>query len=122
MINLKLFPTARPKVMVVSHERSGTHFLMNSIARCFNYVADPWVNYDGSSIATNFHSSAAVLEFFRQFRGYPVANIVKSHHPFVFFQSTFESLAKDFHVFYVYRDPRRRNGELLALPEQHFMA
>jgi hypothetical protein len=106
MIKLNLFTQPRRKVMVVSHERSGTHFLMNSIAKCFGYISDPWVNYDSSSVATNFHSCRAVQEFFEQFRGHPVANIVKSHHPFVFFETTLEEITKEFSIFYVYRDPR----------------
>ena len=36
----------KPKVMVVSHERSGTHFLMNTIALNFDYISAPWINLD----------------------------------------------------------------------------
>ena len=39
--NLALFPDERPAVMVVSHERSGTHFLMNALAACYGYVSRP---------------------------------------------------------------------------------
>ena len=34
----------RPKVLVVSHERSGTHFVMNSLALNLDYVSSPWIN------------------------------------------------------------------------------
>ena len=42
--DLALFGEERPAVMVVSHERSGTHFLMNALAACYGYVSAPWVN------------------------------------------------------------------------------
>jgi hypothetical protein len=92
--------------MVVSHERSGTHFLMNSIAKCFDYISNPWVNFDGLTLATNFYCAEAVDEFFSQFRGHSVANIIKSHHQFSFFEPVLDSITKEFHIFYVYRDPR----------------
>ncbi len=105
-MKLSQFVQPRPKVLVVSHERSGTHFLMNSIAKCFGYVSSPWVNFDTLTLATNFHSSEAIAEFFSQFQGMKLANIVKSHHPFLFFEKVFEEIAREFHVFYIYRDPR----------------
>ena len=51
--NINLFETDRPKVLVVSHERSGTHFMMNSLAANFGYVANPFMNLD-SSLGVNF--------------------------------------------------------------------
>ena len=44
-----VFRERRPPVLVVSHERSGTHFLMNSIARGYGYTSTPWVDMDGDS-------------------------------------------------------------------------
>ncbi|MFL5330073.1 MAG: sulfotransferase domain-containing protein [Gemmataceae bacterium] len=105
-MKVQLFTYPRPKVIVASHERSGTHFLMNSIARCFGYCALPWVNFDSQSLASNFYSPEALKEFFSQFRGKHVANIVKSHHPFPFLEPVMDQLVPEFHIFYVYRDPR----------------
>ncbi len=46
-INAKLGNILGKKGMVVSHERSGTHFLMNTLALNFGYIAKPWINFDG---------------------------------------------------------------------------
>ena len=33
-------------LMVCSHERSGTHFLMNSLSSSTFYTVEPFLNYD----------------------------------------------------------------------------
>ena len=33
-------------LMVCSHERSGTHFMMNSISECTEYTVSPFLNFD----------------------------------------------------------------------------
>jgi Sulfotransferase domain len=99
------FDRPRPKIAVVSHERSGTHFLMNSIAKCYGYLASPWINFD-YELGLNFYHPPTIAHFLAQFRGVHLANIVKSHHAFAFFESIFPEIASDFHIFYVYRDPR----------------
>jgi hypothetical protein len=104
-MNCQTFDRPRPKVMVVSHERSGTHFLMNSIAKCYGYLASPWINFD-YELGLNFYDPPTLAQFFGQFRGHHVANIVKAHHSFAFFEGAFDAIAGDFHIFYVYRDPR----------------
>lgn len=105
-MNCQLFSRARPKLMVISHERSGTHFLMNALARCFGYIADPWVNFDDVPFSINFFSPQDVQCFFDQFRGRPIANLVKSHHEFEFLAQNLPTLTQEFHIFYAYRDPR----------------
>lgn len=102
---VQTFDRVRPKLMVVSHERSGTHFLMNALAKCYGYVAAPWINLD-YELGLNFFAASSLIQFFGQFRGHAVANIVKSHHPFAFFDESFDEIVNDFHVFYIYRDPR----------------
>lgn len=92
--------------MVVSHERSGTHFLMNSLALCFGYIADPWANFDVGTLPFNFYSYADIREFFRQLSGRHLANILKSHHPIDFFAEVMPEMLAETRVFYVYRDPR----------------
>ena len=47
-------------VLVVSHERSGTHFLMNSIARGYGYTSTPWVDMDYDSMPINFFHPPAI--------------------------------------------------------------
>ena len=40
-------------LMVCSHERSGTHFLMNSIANITKYTQEPFLNYDLRPLGAN---------------------------------------------------------------------
>lgn len=91
---------------MVSHERSGTHFLMNSLAKCFGYIANPWINFDISTLPVNFYAPKNIVEYFEQFRGKTIVNIFKSHHPYAFFEQVLPSIIDEFHIFYVYRDPR----------------
>ncbi|OQX08253.1 MAG: hypothetical protein BWK80_48380 [Desulfobacteraceae bacterium IS3] len=93
------------KAIVISHERSGTHFLMNTLALNFDYIAQPWINFD-FDLGLNFHAPQAFLAFFKNMQDKPGLNIVKSHHHFDFFSSIADALSEQFHIFYVYRDPR----------------
>ncbi|MDQ7787563.1 MAG: sulfotransferase domain-containing protein [Thermodesulfovibrionales bacterium] len=97
--------TAMKKIIVVSHERSGTHFLMNTIALNFDYIAQPWINFD-FQLGINFYHSATLRNFFESINQKPLKNIIKSHHPFGFFAESIDYLADTYHIFYIYRDPR----------------
>ena len=51
-------------VMVVSHERSGTHFLMNSISNCQDVYTNNWFDFDPNvshSSNINFYSKDSYL-------------------------------------------------------------
>ena len=52
-------------LMVCSHERSGTHFLMNSLANRTNYTSNPYLNYDLYPLGTfvNFFDKTATRNF-----------------------------------------------------------
>jgi len=124
------------KIIVFSHPRSGTHFLMNTIADNFGYTSTRWIDLDYPR-PYNWYLPANVAEFFQDFKGHPVANIFKSHHPFEFIQDAFEEMVKEFLVFYIYRDikdvmesycrllnafpfnegPKCRSGKQLAMTE-----
>ncbi len=93
------------KCCVISHERSGTHFLMNTLALNFGYVVKPWWNLDYET-GLNFHAPAALKRYLGQADGRVVRNILKSHHHVEFFRPILGYLTDQFHVFYVYRDPR----------------
>jgi hypothetical protein len=93
------------KIAIFSHERSGTHFLMNSIAMNFSYLSHPWLDFD-SDLQLNFHSPDDLRGFFSQMQGKPIANILKSHHSFDFMAPVIDDICNDFKVFYIYRDPR----------------
>lgn len=104
-IQLSLHKHAGKKIAVFSHERSGTHFLMNSIAVNFDYISNPWFNFD-NELNLNFHSADELQGFLSQLRSKPVANILKSHHPFEFLSPVIDELCNEFKVFYIIRDPR----------------
>ncbi len=95
----------RKKIAVISHERSGTHFLMNTLALNFGFISNPWWNFD-FEIGLNFHSSEALHSYFRQAENIPVLNILKSHHQIDFFIDFIDYFLEQFNVFYIYRDPR----------------
>lgn len=95
----------RPRVMVVSHERSGTHFLMNTLAECFGYSASPWLNLDTGSVPVNFHSPRGVERFMKGLASQRLATVLKSHHPWPFFAEIGNSLFADFKILYIYRHP-----------------
>ncbi len=68
-------------VMVSSHERSGTHFVINSIANNSAFRNDPHLNYDTTPLGSfhNFHDSQAVLSFFGYLCEQKCASVIKSH-------------------------------------------
>jgi hypothetical protein len=93
------------KILVISHERSGTHFLMNTLALNFGYISKPWINID-YELGLNLYSANILLSFFRQMHEKPILNIVKTHHQAGFYIDFIDYLTDQFHVFYIYRDPR----------------
>lgn len=99
--------SADPKpVMVVSHERSGTHFLMNTLAAEFGYVSRPYVNFDNIPVNINFYHPDSILSFFRETRGNKINTIRKSHHQVSFFDFNISDILENVRIFYIYRDPR----------------
>ena len=99
-------------LMVCSHERSGTHFMMNSIAKCSEYTSNPFLNFDyvplGSLI--NFFSEESVRIFLNSLKNIKLNNsvnyctnsIIKSHFPLSLLGNNEENLCK---VIYIYRNP-----------------
>lgn len=96
----------RKKLAVISHERSGTHFLMNTVANHFGYISKPWWNFDFDSLTINFHSTVNIRRYLQQFHDKSIVNILKSHHPAGFFDGILDYVTEQFHVLYIYRDPR----------------
>lgn len=101
--NVEQFDLERPKVLVISHERSGTHFLMNSLAANFGYISNPFMNID-SSLGINFHSSVAFGDLLGNFQNRSIANIFKSHHDMEFYRDFFFKNPMGFKIIYIYRD------------------
>lgn len=117
--NFKTFDTPRPKVLVISHERSGTHFLMNTLAANFGYVSNPFMNLDWS-LGVNYFSAEAFKELFIKFREYSVANVFKSHHTLDFYRDFLPQDPSGFKILYIYRDVYEvqvsYHGHLRSLP------
>ena len=101
------------KVLVVSHERSGTYLLCETIAKnfgCFASYEDradldqPGVMYADPEEMRNalsyWHKTGEPLADLR------VKHIFKSHHPYCFFSPLWDFVREQYHVFYVTRDGR----------------
>ena len=99
-------------LMVCSHERSGTHFMMNSISKCTEYTAYPFLNFDYLSLGTliNFFSEKSIKTFLTSIKNirlhnsnnYCINSIIKSHFPLTLLGSDLKNLCK---VIYIYRNP-----------------
>lgn len=95
------------KVLVVSHERSGTYFLMESIALNFGYGNYAQrIDLDGKGI--NWADPDQFLDYLKkpEWDSIPILNPFKSHHPRCFFDKICDYIMEQFHVFYLYRDGR----------------
>lgn len=103
---LTIGKTPAKKVAVFSHERSGTHFLMNALSLNFGYLSDPWWNLDFEE-GVNFHAPGFTLGYLEGVRDIPVQNILKSHHAAGFIDDILEPLREQFHLLYIHRDPRQ---------------
>ncbi len=94
-------PPAAP-ALVVSHERSGTHFLMNTLALNFGY--QPYVDLDERP-GFDPHSTPQLLNFLLG-TAWPPRTVLKSHHQAEVLLPVLPWLADLYRVFYVVRDPR----------------
>ena len=101
-----------PILFVCSHERSGTHFLMNTLAANTKYTAQPYINFDYVPLGNlvNFYSSQSVLNFAtsldslksKEGRRY-VSSIIKSHHPVDTFEKCLDN--ERIALLYIHRNP-----------------
>jgi Sulfotransferase domain len=94
----------RKKILVISHERSGTHFLINTIAQCFNYLPQQ-IDLDNSQ-NINWGNPETAKHWMQQFQGRFVANIFKSHHACPILSPLLPGLLEEFQIFYIQRDGR----------------
>jgi hypothetical protein len=74
-------------VVVCSHERSGTHFLINSIAKNSQFRNDPYLDYDIDPLGSlhNFYDQKLTRSFFVRLAENKCSSIIKSHHAAQFF-------------------------------------
>jgi hypothetical protein len=96
-------------VMVCSHERSGTHFLINSIADNSLYSNEPFLRFDQVPLGSflNFHDAREVRAFFERLAKYSCASVIKNHFAAGFFidkkgRFILEGLCK---TIYIVRNP-----------------
>jgi len=94
-----------PTIMIASHERSGTHFLMNSMARAFGYVSENWIDLDWHKVPINFFAERAITQLMAQFKGQRLANPFKSHHQADFFAPVIENVTQSMTILYIHRRP-----------------
>jgi hypothetical protein len=94
----------RKKILVISHERSGTHFLINTIAQCFNYLPQQ-IDLDNSQ-NINWGNPDIAKNWMQQFQGRFVAKIFKSHHANPVLSHLLPELQNEYQVFYIKRDGR----------------
>jgi hypothetical protein len=99
----RLRADAQP-VMVASHERSGTHFTMNTLAACLGYASRPWVNIDQSTFNINYFHRGMMTSLLQTFADLRTASLAKSHHEFAFFSEVVGEL-RNLQIIYVYRHP-----------------
>jgi hypothetical protein len=92
------------RVIVNSHERTGTHFLMNTIADNFGYQSYPWIDFDHPFC--NHFISENILTIFNAMANNDKTQrvITKSHFNCKFFEEILDKLHENFHIFYIYRD------------------
>ena len=98
-------------LMVSSHERSGTHFVMNSISECTEYTSNPFLNFDYMPLGSfvNFFSRESTNKFLFSLKEisqnesniFCVNSIIKSHFPLSLLDHN-KNLCK---VIYIYRNP-----------------
>jgi hypothetical protein len=97
-------------IVVVSHERSGTHFLINTIARNFSitpgYIDIPRKNNKEYDNKWYNKYRKEVRKFCESKYNKDAGRIFKTHHQTWFFEPYMGQFKKHFHVFYIVRDPR----------------
>lgn len=111
-VKIETSPDIDKQLMVCSHERSGTHYLMNTVGMSSAYCADPWLNYDtlplGSKV--NFYSKECVRNFIKKLSAIDInnsnhcnASIIKSHYPTSHLGNDTDRLPLK--IIYIYRNP-----------------
>ena len=95
----------RKKILVVSHERSGTHFLINTIAQSFNY--DPQqIDIVNRQAIVRWDDRESGMQWLQGYRGRFVPNVFKSHHAYSLLAPYLSELLGEFTIFYIQRDGR----------------
>ena len=111
-LRIKTSKSVRDQLMVCSHERSGTHFTMNTIDFATEYCSSPWLNYDLNPLGArlNFFSPTSVGSFIKDLSELKVNNssacnvsILKSHFPVSHLGDDASKLPLK--IIYIWREP-----------------
>ena len=94
-----------PPAMVVSHERSGTHFLMKALSYGYGYTAEPWTDLDTHEIDIDYGDPAAIAAALERQAADPLFRLVKSHHAVDVFRPELTRIAGGLRIHYIYRHP-----------------
>ena len=95
-------------VIVNSHERSGTHFLMNSIEHCFGfYKANPYLDFGLVRLSSlvNFYDGKSLSKFFNKLIDEKNSSIIKSHFNADFFYDLEKETLNKIKFLFIYREP-----------------
>lgn len=99
-------PDRRPKsVMVVSHERSGTHFLINAISTAYGFPPKHYLSLDPALLLINFYVPRTLANVVAEAAKKRPNSIIKSHHAVAFFDGVIDDILKETLVFYIHRHP-----------------
>ena len=97
----------KDQLLVTSHERSGTNFLMNSIDSAFKYFfSKKFINFDYQRLGSflNFHSNKSLEDFFSNLHKNKNASIFKSHFNASIFENLDQKIVEKIKFIYVYRN------------------
>ena len=97
--------TPRPDVMIVSHERSGTHFLINSLVAAYGYSLSRFVHFDQMTLPINYFAARSVADVLSKIAARRSSTLIKSHHTAEFFEGVLDEVLKHTAIFYIHRDP-----------------
>ena len=89
---------------MASHERSGTHFLMNTLSLNFGYISMPWIDIDIEQVFNPFAKENFYYMQLNDYEGVPVLNTFKTHFQADFFLPILDQLLKEYWIFYIHRD------------------
>ena len=104
-VNITRFSGPRPLAVVIGHERSGNHFLMNAIAASCGYTVSPYLDLDHADININFHHPDMLENVLTALTRESVAKVLKSHHHAAFFAPILAEIAGRVPLIYIYRHP-----------------
>jgi hypothetical protein len=96
-------------LMISSHERSGTHFLINSIALNSEFTNNPLIHFDSNFLGpiVNFYNAKGVRNFFHVLAERKCSSIIKNHFASEFFVDGKDNnfISENLNAIYIARDP-----------------